>query len=117
MKTISSLLFSLACFATATLSAQMMGAGLWFWIIITAGLVVGASLFSSPLTKPAVALAGCLSVISVGAILLGLVAATIGGSFNMDGDSALLLSLFAVIAISGAGRVLIHKRELRQRRF
>ena len=43
-------------------------------------------------------LAGALSIV---ALCLGLLAATIGGSFNLDGDEALLMALFGIMGISG----------------
>ncbi len=95
------ILFAIACIATAAVSNSMMGAGLWFWIIIATGFIVAISQFFPLLRGIGSGLAFILSVFSLIAILLGLLAATIGGSFNMDSSTALLLFLFLVIAVLG----------------
>lgn len=117
MKRLICLLFALACFSTATLSSQMLGVGLWFWVILGSGVIAVSSTLYPALLPLAVIAGGCLGLISVVAIVLGLLAATIGGSFNMDGQSALLLLLFGVIAISGLTLVKLHQRDLKRGRF
>ncbi|BFM14101.1 hypothetical protein R50073_02840 [Maricurvus nonylphenolicus] len=81
MQKIIGALFALCCFSTAAVSNSLMGAGMWFWIITGAGVFVVASQYIPQLQNVGVACAACLSVVSVGAVLMGLVAATIGGSF------------------------------------
>ena len=93
--------FAIACIATSAVSNSIMGAGLWFWVITATGLFVAISQFLPWLRGIGSGFALILSVLSVCAIVLGLLAATIGGSFNMDGGAALLLLLFFLIAVLG----------------
>jgi len=114
MLKVSSVLFGALCIAAALLSNSIMGAGMWFWIIIATGVLVASCSFMPSLNVLGALLALLLSAISICAVLLGLVAATIGGSFRLDGDEALLLFLFGLIAISGIAVVLLNrKRHLR----
>ena len=94
-------LFAFTFFSTSALSFSMMGAGVWFWIIIGVGLFVAVSQYSTVLRGAGAGLATLLSVISICAVLLGLVAATIGGSFRLETNEAFLLLLFFVIAVLG----------------
>lgn len=101
VKNIALIIFVISCFATSGLSFQLLGSGPWGWLIVGAGVYVGISF-----TFPAIASLGklvvfILSVFSVAAVVLGFIAATAGGSFNMDDSSALLLFLFFMIAVSG----------------
>lgn len=106
-------LFAIACIATAAASNSIMGAGLWFWVIIISGIIVAASQFFPMLRGLGSGLAFILSVLSVLAILLGMLGATVGGSFNMDGSTALLLFLFFVIAALGFVVSGLYNRALR----
>ena len=99
-KTIS-ILFALLCLGTAALSTNILGPGMWFWIIIVAGIFVGISQFFPGLQSASSVIAGFLSVVSVCAVLLGLLAATVGGSFRLDDNEAFLLMSFALVAVSG----------------
>jgi cbb3-type cytochrome oxidase subunit 3 len=101
MDKVISILFALFCFATATLSNSIMGAGMWFWVILLTGLFVAVSAYMPNLIIVGAFLAGLLTGVSICAVLLGLVAATIGGSFRLDGPEAMLLTLFFCIAICG----------------
>ena len=85
-----------------------MGASMWFWVIIATGIFVALSSFIPPVNFLGALLALLLSVISICAVLFGLVAATIGGSFRLDGNEALLL--FGLIAISGIAVVVVNRR-------
>ena len=105
-------LFALSCFATAAQSSAIMGAGNWFWIIIVTGALVMLSQFIPKLAGAGSGIALLLSLISICAVLLGLVAATIGGSFKLDNNEALLLFSFALIAIFGFTLAIIHKKSL-----
>ncbi|MGL1930853.1 MAG: hypothetical protein OCC45_03710 [Desulfotalea sp.] len=106
------ILFGIACFSTSALSSSIMGSGMWFWIIICVGTFVAASQFVSVLKGIGSGLATILAGISILAVLLGLVAATIGGSFKIDDSSALLLLLFSIIAILGITLGVMFKKSL-----
>ena len=111
MEKIISILFMLFCFATALISNSLLGAGMWFWIILLSGLFVGVSAYIPDLAMMGAFIAGLLALVSIGAVLLGLVAATIGGSFRLEGDEAMLLASFFCIALSGLILVVLCKRK------
>ncbi len=111
MNKVFAILFTISCIATSTVSSHIMGIGIWFWVIIVIGMVVGISQFFKPLIEMGTALAILLSVISACAILLGLVAATIGGSFRMDDSAALLLFLFFTIIMNGIALALVNNKK------
>ena len=118
MLKVTSVLFGALCIATALLSNSMMGAGPWFWIIIATGVLVASSSFIPALHVLGALLALLLSLVSICAVLLGLVAATIGGSFRLDGEEAILLFLFGLIAIFGIAVVVLNrKRHLRSQQM
>tara|TARA_B110000444_G_C18841952_1_gene599495 strand:- start:1365 stop:1727 length:363 start_codon:yes stop_codon:yes gene_type:complete len=106
-------LFALTCFATSALSSSIMGAGLWFWVIVASGLLVAICQWFPMLQSLAAGVALLLSTLSIIAVLLGLLASTIGGSFNIDGSSALLLFLFFIIAVLGFVVSSIYRRSVR----
>jgi len=87
-----------------------MGTGLWFWVIIITGLTVAASQFIPILQSLGTVLAALLGTVSSCAVLLGLVAATIGGSFRLNDNETLLLFLFFMIAVSGFTLVVINNK-------
>jgi hypothetical protein len=105
--------FLLACIATSAVSNSIMGAGIWFWVIIFIGCFVAISQFYPKLRGAGSGLALLLSIMSVCAILLGLLASTIGGSFRMDESSSLLLCLFFMIALYGFLLAILHKKYLK----
>jgi hypothetical protein len=113
MQKIIAILFALCCFSTAAVSHSLMGAGMWFWIIIGMGGFVAVSQYMPQLQDLGAGCAAILSVISVAAVMLGLVAATIGGSFRLQGQEALLLFLFFLIAVNGFTLLLLNKRRLK----
>ncbi len=78
-----------------------MGSGMWFWIIIVVGFVVAVSQFITKFQYFGGVIACLLSIISICAVLFGLVAATIGGSFKLNDNESLLLFLFFMIAVFG----------------
>jgi len=108
-KTIS-ILFALLCLGTAALSNSILGPGMWFWIIIVAGIFVGISQFFPGFQSAGSLMAGLLSVVSVCAVLLGLLAATVGGSFRLDDNEAFLFMLFALVAASGFALVALCRK-------
>ena len=74
---------------------------MWFWIITATGMFVAASQFLPALRGLGSVAAFLLAVISVLAVVLTLLAATIGGSFELDNREALLVFGFFMIAVSG----------------
>lgn len=89
-----------------------MGMGLWFWVITFSGFFVAISQFYPKLRGAGSGLAMFLVMLSVCAILLGLVAGTAGGSFRMDEGSSLLLFLFFNIAVLGLLLGMLHKKSI-----
>lgn len=117
MGKVFSLLFALACLSTSVVSARMMGAGLWFWVIMFIGVFVAVSqcMPNAPLMfrGAGAGLALLLSFVAIAAVLLGLLAATIGGSFSLGASEALLLFLFFLIAVFGVAVAINHKRKIK----
>ena len=101
MNKIIALVFAFFCFATALLSNSIMGAGVWFWVIVIIGMLVPITQYSIKFQALGVILAILLSVLSLCVVLLGLLAATIGGSFRLSDNTAQLLFLFSMITVSG----------------
>lgn len=110
MNKITALFFAMICLATSMVSSRMLGIGLWFWVIIITGPLVAVSQFIPLLQNVGAFIASLLGVVSVFAVLLGLVAATIGGSFRLDDNEALLLFLFFMIAVSGFTLSMLNKK-------
>lgn len=106
--------FAFSCFGTAAISQSIMGAGMWFWLIISAGFFVIISQYYQALKMPGAGIALLASLLSIAAITLGLLAATIGGSFRLETQEALLLFLFFLMAISGFTLSAICKHQLKQ---
>lgn len=113
MNKVIAILFALACFSTSTLSSRMMGTGMWFWLIIAVGAFVAVSHFIPSLVCIGSGLALLLAGVSLCAVVLGLLAATIGGSFTIDTNSALLLSLFFIIFVLGLTLGIMCKHSLK----
>lgn len=109
-----SVLFALSCFSTAAVSNEMMGAGLWFWVIVISGVVVSVSHFIPMFKAAGAGIALLLSFLSIIAVALGLIASTIGGSFRVGNDLALLLFLFFMIAVFGFTLGVMHKKSLKK---
>ncbi len=63
------------------MSNSLLGAGMWFWIILVSGLFVAVSAYIPELEMLGAFVARLLALGSIGAVLLGLVAVTAGGSF------------------------------------
>ena len=96
--------------ATSITSGSILGVGMWFWIIIATGILVATSQFF-PLLRPFGSVAALLlGIISVFAVLLTLLAATIGGSFELDSSETLLVFSFTMIAVFGFPLVFINKK-------
>ena len=45
MNKVVAILFAISCFATSAISNNLLGAGMWFWIIVCTGLFVAVSQF------------------------------------------------------------------------
>jgi len=110
MNKVVAILFGIFCFATSAVSNSILGAGMWFWIIIATGIFVAVSQFSPILRVFGSVAALLLGVISVFAVILTLFAATIGGSFELDNREALLVFTFLMIAVFGFSLVIINRR-------
>ena len=102
MNKVVALFFALACFSTSFASNSIMGAGMWFYIIIATGLFVFVSQFSVLLRDLGRTAALILAAMSVCAVVLTLLAATIGGSFSLDEMESLMIVSFSMIAVLGA---------------
>jgi vacuolar-type H+-ATPase subunit I/STV1 len=63
------------------MSNSLLGAGMWFWIILVSGLFVAVSAYIPELEMLGTFVARLLALGSIGAVLLGLVAVTADGSF------------------------------------
>ena len=94
-------LFAISCFVTSFTSGNILGIGMWFWIISATGIFVAASQFLPALRGVGRVAAFLLAAISVFAVVLTLLAATIGGSFKLDNRETLLVFGFFMIAVSG----------------
>jgi hypothetical protein len=101
MNKVIALFFALSCLLTAIVSSRLLGVGMWFWIIIACGLFVPVSQFIPMLADLGSAAAAMLATISVLAVVLTLLAANIGGSFSLDGGTALLVFGFSLMAVFG----------------
>lgn len=101
MQKLLAVLFGLACLATAMISSQILGAGLWSTVMLVTGAFVALSQFIVVLQGLGVALAGLAGLLATGAIMLSLLAANIGGSFNMDDKTGMLLMGFFFMAVLG----------------
>jgi len=111
MNKIVGILFAIACIATSAVSGSILGVGMWFWIIIAAGVFVAVSQFIPMLRGLGSVAALLLGVISVCGVMLTLLAATTGGSFKIDNNEALLVFTFFMIAVLGFSLVGISKRK------
>lgn len=83
---------------------------MWFWIISVTGVFVAISQFLPTLRAIGGVAALVLAVISLIAVALTLLAATIGGSFELDHRETLLVLGFFMIAVSGILLARINKR-------
>lgn len=98
---ISASIFAAACLAAAFLSGNILGVGMWAWLMLGAGIFVGLSVHFPVLAATGRAVGLLAGVLGFIAVALGLLAATIGGGFKLPADQASLLALIFVIAASG----------------
>ncbi|NNL99294.1 MAG: hypothetical protein HKO62_01000 [Gammaproteobacteria bacterium] len=94
-------IFMLGCIGTFWQSATLLGFGMWGWIILGAGVLVGISPHLPSMRANARAVALILVMLSCIALPLALLAAGTGGAFKLSTDEILLLLGFAMIAVSG----------------
>lgn len=99
--TVSCSLFAIACVAAAALSAQILGPGMWGAIFLGAGVIVAISPYFPAMRGPGRVVAVFAGVLAFLAAALGLLAATIGGSFRLPADQAFLLLAFGFIGVFG----------------
>jgi len=109
MNKVVAILFTISCFATSWISGIILGVGMWFWIIIASGVFVSISQFLPIIRGVGAVMAGLMGIISIIAVLLGLLAATTGGSFDFDDEGFLLLLSFCFIAMFGFALVIFNK--------
>ena len=110
MNKVVAILFAISCALTSFTSNSILGAGMWFWIILATGVLVAVSQFLPPLRGLGSIAALLLAVIAVCAVALTLLAATIGGSFNLDQREALLMFAFFLVAVFGFSLVMVIKK-------
>ncbi|MEE4380082.1 MAG: hypothetical protein V2J55_21555 [Candidatus Competibacteraceae bacterium] len=87
--------------AATGLSAQILGPGMWGAIFLGAGVLVAASPYYPPIRDIGRGVALVTGILALLAVALGLLAATIGGSFRLPNEQAMLLVAFSVIGIFG----------------
>lgn len=108
---ISTAVFALGCAAITWQSAAILGTGFWGWLILGVGVIVGVSPYFRYLRELGRVMALLMSGVAFLAILLGLLAATVGGSFNLPANQAALLFSFGTVGILGfvVSKTLRHK--------
>jgi len=100
MNKVIAFLFTLACFSTAAASNSILGAGMWFFIIVATGIFVSVSQFHPFFRDLGSTAAFLLAIISVAAVALTLLAGTIGSN-GLGGSEAWLVMSFTMIAVFG----------------
>ncbi len=104
------ILYAISCFTTAWISGNLLGVGMWFYIIMASGVLVACSQFFPKIRGLGTFLAALTGTISVIAVFLGLMAASIGGSFDSEDPGMLLLLSFFFIAVFGFTLVRINNK-------
>lgn len=104
------ILFAISCLVTSTTSANILGPGMWFWVISATGVFVAISQFLPTLRGLGNIAAFLLALISVFAVVLTLLAATIGGSFRLGDKETLLVFGFFMIAVLGFVLTRVNKK-------
>ena len=98
---ITSALFALTALGVTLVSGSMMELGFWSMAIIGVAVIVAASPYLPVLMPIAKGLAVLAGVLSVLAVVFGLLAATTGGSFRLPSDQGLLLFLLFIFGALG----------------
>ncbi len=98
---ISAFLLAVTGVAVFAVSRDIMGTGFWGAAILGFSALVAASPYVPVLLLVARPIAALASILSILAVLLGLLAATTGGSFRLPSDQSLLLALLFFLAVFG----------------
>ena len=85
----------------AVVSINLLGAGPWALALAAFALLVILSPFVPALYSLSRPIAVIGAVLSLLAVLLGLLAATTGGSFRLPGEQKLFLLLLLIFSVSG----------------
>lgn len=107
----SSALFGITCIAAFGLGTYIFGPGMWGWIFLALGVFVAASPYLPRIQPAARGIALTAAVIALLGVVLGLLASTIGGSFRLPGEQALLLFLMSLIGVFGIAYSRARSRE------
>ncbi len=95
------LLFSISATATSLFSIDIFGPGLWSLLFLGIALVVALSVFFRILHTTAVYISRISGVLVSVALILLLIAATTGGSFNMSESNEFFGFMLALLAFFG----------------
>lgn len=101
MTYVGKLLFSIAAIATSVYSMSAFGPGMWSWIFVAVGLVVLISTFLPRLDRLARVLGQVSGALSGLALVLVLLAATVGGSFRMSESNVVFAFMLAGLTVLG----------------
>ena len=101
MTSFAKLLFVLAAASASAYSMSVFGPGMWSWIFLGITFLVLVSVFVASLDVFAIIL-GCVSGVLAGlALALLMLAATVGGSFNMSDSNVVFAVLLVFLMIFG----------------
>lgn len=101
MTSVGKVLFAAAALAASGYSMLAFGPGMWSWIFVGVGLTVLVSVFLPQLDLAASMLGRVSGVLSGLAFFLLMLAATVGGSFNMSESNVVFAVMLAVLAVLG----------------
>lgn len=104
------ILFAISCLVTSFTSGNILGVGMWFWIISATGIFVAVSQFLPALRGLGSVAAFLLALIAILAVALTLLVATTGGSFKLDNRETVLVFGFFLIAVSGFVLVRVNRK-------
>lgn len=96
------LLVGITAVATAATSVHLLGAGFWSLLFFVLGAFLVIAAFVNRLHEIAVAIGRSVGVLSLLGLGLLLLAATVGGSFNVsDGVEIIVVGLFVLSCLGG----------------
>lgn len=109
---------AIACFVASALAVAITARvfpemNLWSAALVAVALLQVARLFRPSLSDFAAPLAHVASVIALAAVLLSLLAGTIGGSFHIDEPIQPVLWSLAAVSVSGVLHLLAERRAAR----
>jgi hypothetical protein len=93
------IVFAAAALAFAWFSIALDGSGLWSGIATAGALLVLSSLFLPMLDVPARVIVRLAGILALLAVALTLLAATIGGGFNISPEVQPLMACLVVLAL------------------